>query len=157
MAYADVNQTNRKFGAGATVLALEVAIAWAIIGALGMTITRPPKTVLQTYPTTPESPKPHDPVPQPSTHPLDPAPRPTLIPPLDLGPIALTTFVPPDTITDVGYGGGIASSLPTPAPSPAHSFTPKAARPQGNMAQWVTTNDYPTSGLRGEHEGSTRY
>ena len=157
MAYADANQTNRKFGAGATVLALEMGIAWAIIGALGMTITRPPKTVLQTYPTTPESPKPHDPVPQPSTHPLDPAPRPTLIPPLDLGPIALPTFVPPDTITDVGYGGGIASSLPTPAPSPAPSFTPKAARPQGNMAQWVTTNDYPTSGLRGEHEGSTRY
>ena len=156
MAYADANQTNRKFGAGATVLALEVGVAWAIIAALGVTITRPPKTVLQTYPTTPESPKPRDPAPKPSSDPVDSAPQRPITQIFDLGPTAVPTFVPPSTFGE-GDGGGIDIPRPTPVPSPVPSFTPKAARPLGNMAQWVTTNDYPTSGLRGEHEGSTRY
>ena len=155
MAYADVNQTNRKFGAGATVLALEVGIAWAIIGALGMTITRTTPPRLDTYTVHPEDPKPVPPPPQPSSHPLDPAPRRPDTQIFDLGPTALPTFTP----TTIGDGdvGGVVLTLPTPTPSPVPSFTLKAARPQGNMASWVTTNDYPTSGLRGEHEGSVRY
>ncbi len=156
MAYADAQQINRKFGAGASVLALEVGIAWAIIAALGVTITRPPNTVLQTYPTTPESPKPHDPVPQPSTHPIDPVPVPPINEFPQIFPTSVPTFIP-ETFGDGTDGGGIDIPRPTPVPSPVPSFAPKAARPAGNTAGWVTTNDYPTSGLRGEHEGSTRY
>ncbi|MFM5893271.1 MAG: energy transducer TonB [Novosphingobium sp.] len=157
MAYADAQQTQRKFGAGASVLAIEVGIAWAIVAALGMTITRQPKTVLQTYPTTPESPKPHEPVPQPTVHPRAPVP----VPPINDFPQLLPTSVPtfiPETFGGGTDGGGIVDiPRPNPVPSPVPSFTPKSARPQGNYAGWVTTNDYPTSGLRGEHEGSTRY
>lgn len=156
MAYADAQQNSRKFGAGASVLAIEVGIAWAIVAALGMTITRQPKTVLQTYPTTPESPKPHDPVPQPTVHPRDPMPVPVRDDFPQLLPTSMPTFIP-ETFDGGTDGGGIAIPRPSPTPPPVPTFAPKSARPQGNYAQWVTTNDYPTSGLRAEHEGSTRY
>ncbi len=155
MAYADANQTNRKFGAGATVLALEVGIAWAIIGALGMTITRTPPPTVAAYTVHPEETKLVPTPPVPNSHPVNPVPQRPDTQIFDLGPTALPTLTP-TTIGD-GDGGGVVLTLPTPTPSPVPSFTPKLARPQGNMANWVTTNDYPTSGLRGEHEGSTRY
>ena len=156
MAYADANQTSRKFGAGATVLALEVGIAWAIIGALGMTITRTIPPRLDTYTVHPEDPKPVPTVTPTTSHPVDPAPTRPDTHVIDLGPTALPTFVPDNTI-GTGDGGGIDIVRPTPTPVPVPSFIPKAARPVGNMANWVTTNDYPTIGLRGEHEGSVRY
>ena len=157
MAYADAQQINRKFGAGATVLALEVGIAWAIIAALGMTITTHQDQRIIAVPITPDidPPKPVPPTP-PTAHARDSAPpRPdTRI--IDLGAGELPTYGP-DRIIGDGDGGGVVLVLPSPTPSPVPSFTPKAARPQGNIANWVTTNDYPTIGLRGEHEGSTRY
>ena len=155
MAYADANQTSRKFGAGATVLALEVGIAWAIIGALGMTITRTVPPTVAAYTVHPEDPKPVTTPPPPSGHPVNQVPQRPDTQIFDLGPTALPTFTP-TTIGD-SDGGGVVLTLPTPTPPPVPTFTPKAARPVGNMASWVTTNDYPTIGLRGEHEGSVRY
>jgi periplasmic protein TonB len=157
MAYADANQTNRKFGAGASVLAIEVGIAWAIVAALGMTITTQTRPPFVAVPIPPDI-DPPKPVPttSPTMHPVDPAqPRPVdRI--TDLGPTALPTFAP-EPLTGGDDGGGIVIPRPSPTPPPVPTFAPKAARPQGNYAGWVTTNDYPTSGLRGEHEGSTRY
>ena len=157
MAYADAQQTNRKFGAGATVLALEVGIAWAIIAALGMTITTRKDQRIIAVPIAPDI-DPPKPVPStpPTAHPRDPV----LVPPItefpQIFPTSVPTFGPENTLGS-GDGGGLEIPRPTPLPSPVPSFTPKAARPLGNTANWVTTNDYPTIGLRGEHEGSTRY
>lgn len=156
MAYADAQQNSRKFGAGASVLAIEVGIAWAIVAALGMTIVTQTDRHIPVVNITPEPPKPHDPVPQPSTHPLDPVPQRPVDRIIDLGPTALPTFIP-EPFTGGDDGGGTVIPRPSPTPPPVPTFAPKSARPQGNYAQWVTTNDYPTSGLRAEHEGSTRY
>ncbi|MFM5918229.1 MAG: energy transducer TonB [Novosphingobium sp.] len=157
MAYADAQQTTRKFGAGASVLAIEVGIAWAIIAALGMTITKHKSPPFVAVPIQPDV-DPPKPVPttQPTVQPRDPVqPRPVdrII---DLGPTAMPTFIP-EPFTGGDDGGGIDIPIPRPTPPPVPTFTPKAARPLGNYAGWVTTNDYPTAGLRGEHEGSTRY
>ena len=156
MAYADANMTNRKWGAGASVLALEVGIAWAVIAGLTMTISRPVPTRVETYQVTPETPKPPVTVPPPTSHPIDVAPVRPLIDPVDLGPTTLPTFAPDNTIVG-GDGGGIDIPRPSPTPPPVPTFAPKAARPLGYTGGWVTTNDYPTIGLQREQEGSTRY
>ena len=156
MAYADANQTNRKVGAGATVLALEVGVAWAIVAALGMTNIPHQDRHIPIVDITPEPPKTDTPKPPPSSHPQDPMPQHPITQIIDLGPTLLPTFGPDHTIGD-GDGGGIDPGLLPPTPPPVPTYAPKAARPLGNIANWVTTNDYPTIGLRGEHEGSTRY
>lgn len=157
MAYADAQQNSRKFGAGASVLAIEVGIAWAIVAALGMTITTQTRPPFVAVPISPDV-KPPKPVPSttPTMHSRDPMPVPVRDDFPQLLPTSMPTFIPEsfDGGTD---GGGIAIPRPSPTPPPVPSFAPKSARPQGNYAQWVTTNDYPTSGLRAEHEGSTRY
>lgn len=157
MAYADTNSTNRKLGATAAVVVLEAGLAWAIIAGLTMTITHKDQTRTTTFTVPPDTKvTPPEPQPQPSAQPQQRAPRPQVDRIYDLGPAALPTFVADDSL---GSGGDVAIEIPraTPTPPPVPSFTPRSARPKGNYAGWVTTNDYPTAGLRAEHEGSVRY
>lgn len=157
MAYADNQPTNRKLGAGAAVLALEAGLAWAIIAGLAITINRTPPPHTTTFVIPPDSPTPP---PQPQSQPTARADQRAARPPrentYDLGPATFPSFIPDDAL---GSGGADKVEFPQahPAPSPVPSFAPKAARPRGKIAGWVTTNDYPTSDLRQEHEGSTRY
>ena len=157
MAYADYHSTNRKLGAGAAVLALEAGLAWAIITGLAMTITRTQPARITTFPI-PDEPKivPPPPQPQPSAQAEQRAPRPRVDPIYELGPSTLPTFIADDKLGS-GDAGTVEFPHVQPTPAPAPSFAPKAARPRGNTVGWVTTNDYPTSDLRQEHEGSTRY
>jgi len=156
MAYADANSTNRKLGATAAVMALEAGLAWAIIAGLTMTIHPKIDPRVNTFTIPPETKvKPPETPVKPATQQQTRAPRP-ITDPIDLGPSTLPTFIP-DNVLGSGDGGGIEIPRVTPAPVPVPSFTPKSARPKGKIANWVTTNDYPTAGLRGEHEGSVRY
>ena len=157
MAYADTHSTNRKLGAGAAVLALEAGLAWAIIAGLAMTINRTQPPRISTFPI-PDEPKtvPPPPQPQTSTQPEQRVPRPQVDPIYDLGPSTLPTFIADDKLGS-GDAGTVEFPRVLPTPSPVPSFAPKAARPKGRTAGWVTTNDYPTSDLRAEHEGSVRY
>jgi len=134
-----------------------VGIAWAIIAALGMTITTHKDDRFIAVPIAPEIDPPKPQPPQPTAHPAQTPPDRPNLDPIDLGPTTMPTFIPV-TFTGGDDGGGkIELPIPRPTPPPVPTYTPKAARPAGNTANWVTTNDYPTTGLRGEHEGSTRY
>ena len=157
MAYADNHPTNRRLSAGAAVLALEAGLAWAIIAGLAMTITRTQPPRITTFPI-PDEPKivPPPPQPQPSAQAEQRAPRPRVDPIYELGPSTLPTFAAKDKLGS-GDAATVEFSRVQPSPTPAPSFAPKAARPKGKTGNWVTTNDYPTSDLRQEHEGSTRY
>ncbi len=158
MAYADNHSTNRKLASGAAVLALEVGLAWAIIAGLAVTITRKPDPRIITV-QIPDEPKVlPDPQPRPTTsvHPMTP-PKP-LEPILDFAPRPQPSFAV-DEFTGGSGGETIELEPPQPlaSPSPAPSFTPRMARPRGKTGGWMTTNDYPTSDLRAEHEGSAKY
>lgn len=157
MAYADATQTNRKLGTGAAVLALEVALGWGLI--VGLTVSLDRKT--DQRPTTFHVPMPKDPVIKDPVKPKDPiqtqtraetkAPLESFV---DTGPSVLPTFAADD-------GGGAIRKVEftppvTPTPPPPR-FTPKAARAKGNMAGWVSENDYPTADLRAGNEGRTAY
>lgn len=157
MAYADANTTNRKLGTTAAVVALEAGLAWAIIAGLTMTITPKIDPRINTFSIPPDVPvKPPETTKQATVQPETHTPRPHVDPIYDLGPMTLPTFVADDGL---GSGGRDAIEIPrpNPTPPPVPTYAPKSARPKGNTANWVTTNDYPTSGLRGEHEGSARY
>ena len=157
MAYADNHSTYRKLGAGAAVLALEAGLAFAIITGLAITINRTAQTRTTTFVIPPEaSPTPPPPQPQPSAQAEHRAPRPQVETNYDLGPLALPTFIADDKLGS-GDAGTVEFPRVLPTPSPVSSFAPKAARPRGKTANWVTTNDYPTNDLRAEHEGSVRY
>ena len=157
MAYADNHSTNRKLGAGAAVLALEAGLAWAIIAGLAMTINRVPQTRTTTFVIPPDSPiTPPPPQPQASAQPDQRAPRPQVDPIYDLGPSTLPSFAAADKLGS-GDAGTVEFPRVQPSPVPAPSFAPKGAQPRGKTGNWVTTNDYPTIGLRQEHEGSVRY
>ena len=160
MAYADnfANSANRKLRIGAVVLVFEGALAWAVAAGLVFTGEREiaPRLpgVFVPLPEFTPKPPPDDKVPAPALRDPKPAPR----PPIDLGPSVLptTTFT-----EDLGGTSTVefpkVDPLPIPRPVPTPAFTPRAARPKGNTAIWVTTNDYPTSALRRELSGTARY
>lgn len=158
MAYADATHTNRKLGTGAAVLAFEVALGWALIVGLAVQYDRTPQTRIRTT----DIPLPKDPPKQDPVKPQDPIrtqtrtdTKPLVDPVIDTGPSVLPTF----TAEDAG-GGAIREVDFTPPKPPVPApprFTPKAARAKGNMAGWVTENDYPSADLRAGHEGRTAY
>ena len=157
MAYAENHSNNRKLRAGAAVLALEAGLAWAIFTGLTLTLQTklPPRVSTFQIPDEPKT-EPPAPQPQPTAKPDQRAPRPQVDPIYDLGPAALPTSFGDDKLGS-GDVGKVEFPSVQPTPSPVPSFAPKAARPRGKTANWVTTNDYPTSDLRAEHEGSVRY
>lgn len=156
MAYADATHTNRKLGTGAAVLAFEVALGWGLIVGLATSLDHKPQPRTTTFdvkvtkPPVVEPVKPPEqfaPRPQTDTKPLD---RPVI----DTGPSVLPTFTADD-------GGGAIREViftpPVPPSPPPPRFTPKAARAKGNMAGWVSDNDYPSADLRAGNEGRTAY
>ena len=157
MAYADINNSNRKLGTGAAVLLLEAGLAWAVIAGLTMHYTRtpPPKNPEATNFPVPKV-KPPEPEKVNSVPQQPEMARKIIDPPFTLGPTPLPTFV-----AETGDGGGTVllepPHLQPPIPDPRPSFAPKSARPAGKTGNWVTTNDYPTRELREELEGTTRY
>lgn len=158
MAYADTSAilTGNKLRAGAVVLVLEVGVAWALIAGLTMVID--PRSELRLRTTT-------VPLPDITPKPVPPKadkkdvvrldPKPLRDPVIDLGPAVLPTFAADD-------GKGLAEVVfpeitPLPLPDPKPSFAPRLARAKGKTGDWVTTKDYPTSALRQELAGTTRY
>ncbi|MBO9600912.1 MAG: TonB family protein [Novosphingobium sp.] len=75
-------------------------------------------------------------------------------------PIAPSTAGPtfvPQPIPDPGhYTGPVSPPTFAPPPQPPR-FLPKAARPLGDRARWVTADDYPASEIRKGHTGVSGY
>jgi periplasmic protein TonB len=156
MAYADARHTQRNLSTVAVVALLEAGLAAAVIAGLATNFNRtPPRPPVTTF----DVPEPK--IIPPETPPQTP-PDTRFVPErppvqddraFDLGP-ALPPFT--GEIASTGEGEGIgAVAVPTPTPAPVPSFTPLKAKPRGNPASWVTTNDYPTIAIRGEQQGRT--
>lgn len=162
MAYADTNTTTRKLGTGAAVLLIEAGVAAALVTGLAMTGTIKPDTIIDTFDipkpeVTPTPPPPDKPQVRRNESTID---RPDVL--IKLPPVTDTlpeVELKPsgdngkDTVGDVTF----PQPEVTPDPPQPPRFTPKRAVPRGSTAKWVTTNDYPASELRAEHQGTTRY
>lgn len=158
MAYADATHTRRNLGTAAAVTVIEAGLAMAIIAGLSYSYSdRRDQSIKTTFtPNPPEVKKPVEP-PKPKVDPVEPrtATLPLRDPVIDLGPAPTPSFAAGDTgLGDKGVGEVV---IPLPLPSPSPSFAPIKAKPRGNPGNWVTENDYPTSEIRLEHEGITRF
>jgi periplasmic protein TonB len=161
MAFADTKTLNQKLGAGAAVLLIEAGIGLALVAGLTATMVVKPDRVLEAT----IIPIPKDPTPPPPDT-KDVRKNPSVIdrpdPLIKLPPINPPNL--PEVTESTGHEGttdlgDVAFPLPdtTPPPPEVPLFKPKSAKPLGKWANWVTTNDYPKSDLRAEHQGVTRY
>jgi protein TonB len=157
MAYVDARNTRENLGAFAAVTLLEVGLVAAVIAGLAYKAVVAPPTP-RTTATTIELPPP----PPPKEQRRAERQTETTItkPPID-DPIVIIN-PPPSGESELGtgnetIGGGTGVGTATfPIPRPEPSFAPVKARPRGNHALWVSENDYPSSEIRLEHEGTTK-
>jgi len=158
-----VHDPKRRAGALAGTVAINGAVALAVITGLTMSGLRPEPEVRKPMvefkiPPPPEPTQTPPPQPRDATAPTPPAP----LPPIPLPPVSdvirdvfdPTQEVIPDVIPRADQSPAVT---PTPSPSPAPSFTPTAARPSNNAASWITTDDYPRRSLVDGNEGTARY
>lgn len=157
MAYVDTHTSNHRIATLTSVALIHVAAGFALVNGLAASFIPQAREILRTFDIAPPKPKP---VPTPTEPPAaqDPRPAPNRPAPTPADPFAFTPAGPAPTfptgpVGDAG-GGALGEALfPTPTPTPAPGLAPRAARPKGNPALWVSTSDYPTAGLRGELEG----
>ena len=160
MAYVDTHTSNHRVATLTTVALIHVAPGFALVNGLAASFIPKAREIIQTFDVDPPKPKPVPPAPQPpAAQEARPAPNPPAPTPAD--PFAFTATGPAPTfptgpVGETG-GGAVGEALfPTPTPTPAPGLAPRAARPRGNPALWVSTSDYPSAGLRGELEGLVR-
>lgn len=157
MAYVNAQSPNRRLAIFAAVAVLHVLAVYALVTDLAAKWieripTKPPATFDVPLPKPSEKPAPQ----RPTVRITKPEPqRPN---PFDPSPLPPQPFANGNTMASDGAGAGDLGSavFPIPNPLPSPTFTPRGARPHGNVAQWVTASDYPTNDLRQEHQGVTR-
>lgn len=161
MSYVDGNTGGRKALTGGTVALIQVGLAVALVHGLAVNfIESEPehRTGGVQIALPPPPPRPPEPVDKPTVQPQTQVPQQTFITPPEprmLPPVEITpTFQPPVDVTDLTD----FTFVPPVAPSdPPPQFAPKAAKPKGAIAGWVSTDDYPTRDLRAGHTGTVRF
>lgn len=161
MSYVDGNTGGRKALTGGTVALIQVGLAVALVHGLAVNfIESEPEhhTGGVQIALPPPPPPPPEPVDKPTVQPQTQVPQQTFITPPEprmLPPVEIIpTFQPPVDVTDLTD----FTFVPPVAPSdPPPQFAPKAAKPKGAIAGWVSTDDYPTRDLRAGHTGTVRF
>lgn len=162
--YADGYSGNRKKAlTGGIVALIQGGLAVALVNgfAVNLFAPEPPKHLPSNlYPTAPMQPQPTE---TPKVLPEKPVQMETPV----RAPEARLPIVPDTALTVLPIGpvqptGGAIdkgeSFIITPVPSdPPARFAPKTAKPRGNVAGWVTTEDYPTTDIRAGHTGTVRF
>lgn len=153
MSYADQPaMSTRKMVSIGLVVLLHALIGYAFITGLAFQVVKKVATDLNTFDVAEEPPPPDiPPPPPPEQQPVEPppivAPPPIVQAPVVAAPVIQTvTAAPPPVITPT------APPAPPPPPAPVIS---KAAAARGNPSSWVTTDDYPSSSIRNEEQGTT--
>jgi len=164
MSYTDGNSGSRKKAlTGGAVALIQGGLAIALVNGFAVTLFAPdPPRHLpsQIFPTAPIPPERIEP---PKTEPDAPTIRETVttapLPRMPIMPDATFTVLPMDPVMPTG--GALdkgESTFATPVPSdPPARFTPRIARPRGDVARWVTTDDYPTTDIRAGNTGTVRF
>ena len=165
MSYVDrSSSSNQKFLTGGVVALIQAGVALALINGLAITMLKPspgPRLSGEQIRLTPPPPPPEvKPSAQPETRQIQDtvltAPRPELkIPTTSDFKVSNQPEGPVSTAT--GSSQGDTFVTPTPTPSPSQRFQPVGALPRNNPGSWVSTQDYPTTDLRAEHQGVVRF
>ncbi|WCT72557.1 TonB family protein [Sphingomonas naphthae] len=153
MAYVDQPaMSTRKIVSISLVVLLHALIGYAFITGLAMSVVKKVAKDLSVVDVVEEPPPPVEPPPPPPPEQkIEPpplvSPPPIVSPPQIQAPVIQTVPVaPPPVITPT------APVAPPPPPAPTIS---KAAAAKGNPGSWVTQDDYPSSSIRNEEQGTT--
>lgn len=160
MSYIDGNTGNgRKALTGGTAALIQAGLALALINGLAVHFIRsdpPPRTEGAQIPLSP----PPLPVETPKVEPKTPVIRDTFIDRVQpkIPPSAQTEITPQPKVEPAGGNDRIIDILPPfiPPRDPPR-FTPQGAKPRGDVARWVTTDDYPPSDIRAGHTGTVQF
>ena len=152
MAFADQTRSNHRAATMVVVAALHGAAIYALVTGLAVEYYKEVMPVFEArnIPVQPKVEPPPKPKPQPKaedpvlTAPKRPIDLPTLRHPIPV-PLPPPVPVPRDPVVVL------------PEPKPVPSFTPKAVKPKGSPADWVTTNDYPARDLREGNQGRVTF
>lgn len=161
MSYADGSggARNRALTGGAVAL-IQTGIAVALVSGFAVTFTPPDKPrnlASEFFPTAPATPDKAEQAKSPEKQPITFTV--TVAKPL-APPVADRPSLKP--VEPLPFMGGMGSVEPTVAPTlptielPAR-FAAKGAIPRGNVARWVTTEDYPSNDVRLNHTGAVRF
>ena len=158
MAYVQTPSSHRRTLTIGAVATLHVALGYALVTGFAATIF---ERVDFLVPTRSWKDDPPPPTPEPSVAPNQATDSHPLTAPkakIELGPNdnSVTAF----NLYPLPQPTGLATAEPgplPPEPSPGASFTPRGAVPLGSPGKWVSTDDYPASELRLEHEGVSRF
>ena len=158
MAYVQTPSSHRRTLTIGAVATLHVALGYALVTGFAATIF---ERVDILVPTRSWKDDPPPPSPEPGVEPSQAADSHPLTAPkakIALGPNdnSATTFDLYPQPQPTGLATAEAGPLP-PEPVPSASFTPRGAVPLGSPGKWVSTDDYPASELRLEHEGVSRF
>jgi protein TonB len=164
MSYVDGNSgnTNRKALTGGVVALIQGGIAILLVNGLAVNFFPPDKPRHLPSEFFPTRPIPTETT-EPNVQPDQPIPRDTHIdaplPKLPLTPEPTFTSFPADPLPSgagIDTGADIVAPPVRPSDPPAR-FTPRSAKPRGDQARWVTTDDYPTADVRAGHTGTVRF
>ena len=159
MAYLDTRK-HPSPASMAAVIAIHGAVGAALVFGLSVTGVIEKREIFAGFqvdpPKPPPPPKPTEPQPK-SSATRDPKIV-VPLPPIDFKDpskdvITTTDPLPPLPPLPPGPGEGTTKVDSTPAPT----FTPVAARPRSNPANWVTTDDYRSNWIRQEMTGKARF
>lgn len=164
MSYVDGNSGSRsKVLTGGAVALMQVGLAIALVNGFAVKFfekEKPPRLASEFFPTKSVEP---EIVPTPETTPeqklVRDVPITAPLPRIDVAPLPDITGVaidpmPTSSGLDLDRGQVMPSSMPSDPPA---RFTPRTAKPRGNVAGWVTTSDYPTADIRAGHTGTVRF
>ena len=154
MAYGDSVDPKSRVVSVVLVGIITFLLGWLLVSGLAISVVKQVAKKLDVMDVQ-EPPPPEEPPPPPPPDNKMPPPPPIVIPKSPLPPppsapvIRDTTPTPPPPAPP---------NIPPVAAPPAPPATPdrsRALRPRGREAEWVTTDDYPSSAIREEAEGTT--
>jgi protein TonB len=151
MAYADQSMSGRKAVSIALVILLHAIIGYAFVTGLAYNVVKKVARDLKTFDVQEEAPPPPDkPPPPPPETKVEPPPIVAPPPIVQVAP----TVAPPIVSVPVAPPPVIHQAAPPAPPPPAVS---RRGEPRGNPGSWVTPEDYPSSDLRAENQGTTSF
>ncbi|EIZ80966.1 TonB-like protein [Novosphingobium sp. Rr 2-17] len=162
MSYSDrYGDTRQKALTGGVVALIQGGLAVALVSGFAVTFTPhdpPPRLASKFFPTKPITPDKVD-TPKTKKPPPPATSRTTVADPIVRVPDSPVVAVTPGpvvfpTFTTEPVASPAASATPE---MPVARFTPKLAMPRGNMASWITTDDYPAADVRLGHTGTVRF
>lgn len=159
MAYGDTVDPTSRVISLVLVGLITFLLGWLLVSGLAISIVKDAVEKLDVI-NVDEPPPPEVPPPPPPPDTKLPPPPPVVTPPPRFAP-PVSAPVVTSTPTPPPYVPPTVTATPAPPapPAPPAVVAPdrsRAARPRGNASSWVTNDDYPSSALREEAQGTTR-